>query len=106
MVPWAQLREDFRRRTRAPGVRVGVAVLEKDADCYLGWAAVDPSANEVVYAYTTAAYRSKGKFEPRVATSLITELGVDLTRDTAVRYWTPAAETLSHRPGYHLRPAR
>ena len=104
LVPRAELLHDFQRRTRRPGVRIGVAVLEADPDSYLGWAACDPSGNEVIAAYTSGAYRTKGSFQPRVATSLVTAMGVDLTRPTTVRYWTPAAETLAKRPGYHLHP--
>lgn len=105
LVGFHQLRADFQRRTRRPETRMGVAVL-RSTGAPLGWAAVVPHENEVIYAYTLGPFRTKERFEPRVATTLITELGVDLTKPTTLRYWTPAAETLSKRAGYFLEPAR
>ena len=104
MVSWEALRADFRKRTRAPGVRMGVAVLESDTDSFLGWAAVDPSRNEIIYAYTSSPYRTRDRFEPRIASTLVAAMGVDLTRDTTLTYWSPAAQTIASRPGYHLQP--
>ena len=106
MMPWANLRDDFRRRTKGPWARVGVAVLKEDPDCYLGWAAVAPMENEIVYAYTTGAYRTRPGVEFRVASTLATHLGADLTKTTRLRYWTPAAEEISTRQGWKLEPAR
>jgi hypothetical protein len=107
MVPWPSLREDLQRRLRSPGARVGIAVLEADSQAWLGWGAVVPLDNEVIYAYTTRGYRTRPGFEIlRVATTLLTGLGADLTKPTTLRYWTPSAQTLSERPGYQLRSAK
>lgn len=102
MCDWSKLRKDLRDQLKRPHCNSGVAVLKKDPDTYLGWAAVIRSLNLIVYSYTTAAYRTRQGFEPRVASSLVTELGVDLTRSTSLRYWTPAAEAISKRSGWHL----
>jgi hypothetical protein len=109
LVPWEHLRRDLRRRLRSPGTRSAVAVLTTDPSSCLGWAAVVPGRNEVVFAWTFGAYRSDTRgprrFEPRIATTLVTSLGVDLTAPTPVRYWTPTAATLQAR-GYLIHPTQ
>lgn len=103
MVPWMSLRDDLQRRMRSPGARCGVATLDGAENVWLGWGAVVPLDNEVIYAYTPRGYRSRiGADHMRIATSMLTALGADLTKPTKLRYWTPAAEALSKRPGYQL----
>jgi hypothetical protein len=110
LVSWDQLREDLRRRLRHPGTRCALAVVPGCPDDFLGWAAVQPAVNELIYAFTPAGYRTskaeagKKRFEPRIASSLVTRLGLDLTRQVSCRYWTRALEALAQHPGYHLHP--
>lgn len=106
--PWSiadfsSLKRDFQYRIRRPGARVALAVTPGDPDEFLGWAATD--GPEIIFAYTLADYRSKGAFKPRVATTLVTQWGIDLSAPTPLRYWTPTAQILSER-GYNLHPAR
>jgi hypothetical protein len=102
MCDWRQLRADLRLHLKRPEVRSGVAVLAKDPDSYLGWAAVVPRENLVIYAYTTAAYRTRYGFEPRVCSSLVNLLGGDTTKELKVRYWTKASDAISRHPGWKL----
>lgn len=58
---------------------------------------------EVIYAYTLSDFRSKGRFQPRIASSLLESLGADFSKPVSVRYWTEVTRQLSKRPGYQLR---
>lgn len=105
MCPDDELRFDLRRRLRRPDTRVGVAISEHDPDLYLGWGAVGMlgASAEVIYAYTLSDFRSKGRFQPRIASSLLESLGADFSKPVCVRYWTEVTRQLSKRPGYQLR---
>lgn len=104
MVPWNELRNDLRSRLRRPGVLCAIATVKDDPIAFLGWAAVNPAFNEIIYAYTIGAYRTRHntKWEPRVASGLVSKLGVDLTKSTEVVFWTEITELLSKRPGWNL----
>ncbi len=122
--PWGMMEErrlradlTLRLREKRPGCVAAVAHVEGDPSELMGWAACVPLTNEIVYAYTKESYRTAEaalsdtremvkRFEPRVASTLVTKLGVDLTKKTSLRYWTPCAETIDKRGGYLLRPTK
>lgn len=111
--PWSdmgreKLRFNFGARLRRAHIRAAVAHVPGDPKELMGWAAVSHMDNEVVYAYTKASYRTSkdGRYAPRVATSLISGLGVDLSKPTVVRYWTLCARAIAAKPAYRIEPPR
>lgn len=122
MVEEARLRADLalRLRQKRPGAVTAVAHVDGDPGELMGWACCVPSCNEVVYAYTKGTYRTeaappdtkemmrrmKPRFEPRVATTLISKLGLDLTAPTVLRFWTVAAQEIARHDGYQLAPTK
>ena len=92
-MPW----EALARRLRRPDTRCLVAHVPGDADSLLGWAAVQAGA--VVWAYSRDLF---GKVRRRgLATSLLLELGVDVSEPTPLLYWSPDAAEIAAR-GYRI----
>lgn len=86
-------------RLRRPETRCLVAHVPGQPDALLGWAAVDTAANAVLWAYSRELY---GKVRRRgLATSLLLECGVDVSRPTPCLYWSPAAAAIAAR-GYRI----
>jgi hypothetical protein len=91
--PW----ETLAARLRRPDTRCLVAHLPGDPDSLLGWAAAADGA--IVWAYSRELY---GKVRRRgLMTSLLLELGVDVSEPTPCLYWSPAAAAIAAR-GYRI----
>jgi hypothetical protein len=104
--PW----EALASRLRRPDVRCLVAHLPGDPDSLLGWAAVDEVTGSVLWVYVRELY---GRVRHRgLMTSLLLEMGVDVSRPTPCAYWSPAAAAIASKGAYRifyapkLRPQR
>lgn len=88
---------DFRRRL-ARGRAAVAEYITEDGPVVAGWAAVD--GGELLFAFVKSAYQRAG-----IATALLAQLGLDMSRRVAVRYWTPSAALIAARDGWTLAPA-
>jgi hypothetical protein len=105
-LPWDELVAHLRR----PETRCLVAHVPGDPEALLGWAAVvshpdtggrESSASQgaVIWAYTRDLY---GRIRRRgLMTSLLLDMGVDVSEPTPCLYWSPAASDIAAR-GYRV----
>lgn len=113
--PWEvmsfrDLKGDLKRQMKRPDVRTALAVMRDEPSNFLGWASASALEREIVFAWTTAAYRSKGPLRIGVCGHLMRHLGIDVRPDpdgsrprNRLRYWTRTAAILRGR-GYNLQP--
>lgn len=93
--PW----EALASRLRRPETRCLVAHIPGDPDSLLGWAAADVVGGAVIWAYTRDLY---GRLRRRgLATSLLFDLGIDVSEPTPCLFWSPAAAAIAAR-GYRI----
>lgn len=79
------------------GSRIVVAHAAEDPDALLGWAAADP-AGALVWAYVKDLYGKEGGPTARrrgIAGALVRALGIDTSKPTPCRYWSPAAAAIA-----------
>jgi hypothetical protein len=90
--------ETLAARLRRPDTGCLVAHCLSDPDQLQGWAAVD-GEGAVIWSYVRdlSAVRRHG-----LMTSLLLDLGVDVSRPTPCLFWSPDAATIAARDGYRI----
>jgi hypothetical protein len=92
---------DLRELVREHVCVIGIATPVGQPDTFMGWAAVVPSRNAIVFIYVKAPFRAPrdGSSEFRVGSSLAIAMGIKFERPVPCLTWSKAAARIAAKPG-------